>query len=68
MPALTRIGGVPVQLVEIPGLIESAHEDRGGGRALLGVLRNADAIVWCQAVTSPVAGLRVVRGEVTAAV
>ena len=32
--AVTRIGGVLVQLVEIPGLIEGAHEDRGGGRAL----------------------------------
>ncbi len=52
VPALTRIGGVLVQLVEIPGLIEGAHEDRGGGRALLGVLRNADAIVWCQAMTA----------------
>src|SRR5690242_21567618 len=33
--ALTRIGGVLVQLVEIPGLISGATEDRGGGRALL---------------------------------
>src|SRR5215208_4535682 len=48
VPALVRIGGVLVQLVEIPGLIEGAHEDRGGGRALLGVLRGADAIVFCQ--------------------
>ena len=47
VPALTRIGGVLVQLVEIPGLIEGATEDRGGGRALLGVLRSADAIVYC---------------------
>ena len=47
IPALTRIGGVLVQLVEIPGLIEGATEDRGGGRALLGVLRFADAIVYC---------------------
>ena len=42
--ALTRLRGVLVQLVEIPGLIEGAAEDRGGGRALLGVLRSADAI------------------------
>ena len=47
VPALTRIGGVLVQLVEIPGLIGGAAEDRGGGRALLGVLRTADAIVYC---------------------
>ena len=36
VPALTRIGGVLVQLVEIPGLIEGAHDDRGGGRASSG--------------------------------
>src|SRR6184192_4075840 len=47
VPALTRVGGVLVQLVEIPGLIEGAAEGRGGGRALLGVLRDADAIVFC---------------------
>src|SRR5215216_3855894 len=48
VPALVRIGGVLVQFVEIPGLIEGATEDRGGGRALLSVLRNADAAIFCQ--------------------
>ena len=67
VPALTRIGGVLVQLVEIPGLIEGAHEDRGGGRALLGVLRNADAIVFCHAANEPPAALEVVQREVAAA-
>src|SRR5580765_8574543 len=37
VPALTRIEGVLIQFVEIPGLIGGANEDRGGGRALLGV-------------------------------
>ncbi len=67
VPALTRIGGVLVQLVEIPGLIEGAHEDRGGGRTLLGVLRNADAIVWCRAADDRSPALDVVRAEVAAA-
>ena len=67
VPALTRIGGVLVQLVEIPGLIEGAAEDRGGGRALLGVLRNADGIVYCHAVDAPVHELETVRAEVIAA-
>jgi uncharacterized protein len=65
--SVTRIGGVLVQLVEIPGLIEGANEDRGGGRALLGVLRNADAIVFCHAAEAEPEELRVVRDEVTAA-
>ena len=67
VPALTRIGGVLVQLVEIPGLIDGAADDRGGGRALLGVLRNADAIVYCHACDAPLDALETVRGEVAAA-
>ncbi len=67
VPALTRIGGVLVQLVEIPGLIEGASEDRGGGRALLGVLRGADAIVFCHPAGAPLDELETVRAEVAAA-
>ena len=67
VPALVRIGGVLVQLVEIPGLIAGASEDRGGGRALLGVLRGADAIVYCQDITVPPRVLDEVRAEVCAA-
>jgi uncharacterized protein len=67
VPAVTRIRGVPVQLVEIPGLIEGATDDRGGGRALLGVLRGADAMVLCQDATAALDGLRSVRTELEAA-
>ena len=67
VPALTRIGGVLVQLVEIPGLIEGANDDRGGGRALLGVLRSADAIVFCARAGADPSELAIVRAEVQAA-
>src|SRR3954449_8322671 len=67
VPALTRLRGVLVQLVEIPGLIEGASEDRGGGRALLGVLRGADAMVLCQDASAPLDGLAAVRAELAAA-
>jgi small GTP-binding protein len=65
--ATTRLGGVLVQLVEIPGLIAGAAEDRGGGRALLGVLRNADAILYCHACNRPLDELETIRDEVAAA-
>jgi small GTP-binding protein len=65
--ALTRIGGVLVQLVEIPGLLSGAVEGRGGGRALLGVLRSADAIVYCLDVAEPYEALQEVRNEVALA-
>jgi small GTP-binding protein len=65
--ATTRLGGVFMQLVEIPGLIEGAADDRGGGRALLGVLRNADAIAWCHACDRPLSELETIRAEVASA-
>jgi ribosome-interacting GTPase 1 len=64
VPAIARIEGVLVQLVEIPGLIGGATDDRGGGRALLGVLRSADAIVYCGRAGSDPVELRTVMGEV----
>ena len=65
--ALTRIGGVLVQLVEIPGLISGAAEGRGGGRTLLGVVRGANAIVYCQDVGRPFDVLQDVRNEIALA-
>ncbi len=67
VPALTRVHGVLVQLVEIPGLIGGASDDKGGGRALLGVLRSADAIVFCARAAYPTNDLKAVRHELAAA-
>jgi small GTP-binding protein len=67
VPAVIRAGGVLVQLVEIPGLIAGAAEDKGGGRALLGVLRSADAMVLCQAAATYPAELELLRAELDAA-
>jgi uncharacterized protein len=65
--SLTRIHGVLVQLVEIPGLIEGAGQGRGGGRALLSVVRGADAIVFCHSAGSALGPLLAVRREVAEA-
>jgi small GTP-binding protein len=67
VPALTRVGGVLVQLVEIPGLLEGASAGRGGARPLLGVLRGADAILFCHDAGAPVDELRAVIDEVAGA-
>lgn len=63
VPSVTLIHDCRVQLVEIPGLIQGASEDRGGGKALLGVLRGADAMVLCHAANMPLAALATIRGE-----
>ena len=46
------------------GCIEGATDDRGGGRALLGVLRAADAIVYCaRAGADPTSSPGAARGR-----
>jgi small GTP-binding protein len=67
VPSVVYLHDCRVQLVEIPGLIAGAAEDRGGGKALLGVLRGADAIVLCLAVNMPLDELATVRAELDAA-
>ncbi len=67
VPSVTAIRGVRVQLVEIPGLIAGANDDRGGGRALLGVLRGADAVVLCLPASAPLDELETIRQELAAA-
>ncbi len=67
VPAVVRAGGVLVQLVEIPGLIAGASEGRGGGRALLSVLRTADAMVLCHTAGEPPEALAALRAELRAA-
>jgi small GTP-binding protein len=61
--AITRIEGIEIQLVEIPGLIAGAARGRGGGRALLGVLRRADAMVLCHDARQPPDRLLTIRTE-----
>lgn len=61
--AVTRIEGVEIQLVEIPGLIEGASQGRGGGRTLLGVLRHADAMVLCHDARRPPRDVLTIRRE-----
>jgi len=43
--ATALINGAQVQLVEIPGLIEGAREDRGHGRLYLGAAQDAQAFL-----------------------
>lgn len=66
VPAQVRIDRVLVQFVEIPGLLEGANDDHGGGRAYLGV-READAVVYCQDATAPPDDLRSVMSDVARA-
>ncbi|MFC1697825.1 GTPase [Nanoarchaeota archaeon] len=46
IPAIIKVDGIEIQLVEIPGLIEGATEDKGKQKRLLSIIRNADGIIF----------------------
>jgi small GTP-binding protein len=62
--AVVDIAGIYVQFVEVPGLIAGANDDRGGGRALLGVIRSADLSIVLHDPAEETLGLEVVLSEI----
>jgi uncharacterized protein len=46
IPAVVKLNGAQIQIVDLPGLIEGATEDAGGGKRLMGIVKNADGILF----------------------
>lgn len=63
IPAIVDFGGALVQIVEIPGLLQGASEDKGGGKAMLAAARNADYLVLMASVDTPIGKIEAVRRE-----
>lgn len=53
IPGVVRINGADMQLVDLPGLIEGASEDSGGGKRLLGLVKQTDGIILMCDATKP---------------
>ncbi|MDY6778316.1 MAG: GTP-binding protein [Candidatus Nanohaloarchaea archaeon] len=45
VPGIMKERGANIQLVDVPGLIGGAADDRGGGQQVISVIRNADMVV-----------------------
>ena len=64
VPGMMDYGGVKIQLVEVPGLVEGAALGKGMGPQLLSVIRNADAVaVVVDLSNDPVKQMRVLLKE-----
>lgn len=53
---MVKVNGAVVQMVDLPGLLDGAVDGKGGGRALLGCIRMADAALFVAPLTAD--GLR----------
>lgn len=53
IPAIVKINGAQIQIVDLPGLIKGATEDKGGGRRLIGIVKNTDGIIIMVDLTRP---------------
>ncbi|MFB6304359.1 MAG: OBG GTPase family GTP-binding protein [Haloferacaceae archaeon] len=49
-PGMLQYRGANIQILDVPGLIEGAAEGRGGGQAVLSVVRTADLVVFLLSV------------------
>lgn len=46
IPAIVKLNGAQIQIVDLPGLIEGATEDVGRGKRLIGIVKNTDGILF----------------------
>ena len=64
---MLKLAGAVVQLVDLPGLLRGAVDGKGGGRAVVGCIRMADAVLFVAPLTREgLADFRDVFAEVTA--
>ncbi len=45
IPGVVNINGAYFQIVDLPGIVEGAGEDVGGGKRLIGIIKNTDGII-----------------------
>jgi small GTP-binding protein len=63
IPAVINFNGAHIQIVDLPGLIEGATEDIGGGKRLIGIIKNCDGVILISDLTKPISELEKIAGE-----
>ena len=64
IPAVVNINGADIQIVDLPGLLEGAIDDIGGGKRLIGIVRGADGILFMHDLTKSISDLEKIMNEI----
>lgn len=53
IPGTLTYNGAKIQVLDLPGLVEGAHEGRGGGTKIASVIRTADLLLFIVDIKTP---------------
>ncbi len=53
IPGTLIYNGAKIQIVDLPGLVEGAHEGKGGGAKIASVIRTADLLLFIVDINTP---------------
>jgi uncharacterized protein len=63
IPGVVDINGAEFQIIDLPGLVEGAVDDVGGGRRLIGIVKGSDGIILMHDLTKPLADVEKIVNE-----
>ncbi|KAF5369778.1 hypothetical protein D9758_001154 [Tetrapyrgos nigripes] len=63
VPGTVKVHGAPIQILDLPGIIEGANDNRGRGRQVIAVARTCNLIFIVLDVLKPLGDKKVIEGE-----
>lgn len=66
VPGTVKVHGAPIQILDLPGIIEGANDGRGRGRQVIAVARTCNLIFIVLDVLKPLGDKKIIEGELEA--
>ncbi|KAI9507721.1 developmentally regulated GTP binding protein 1 [Russula earlei] len=63
VPGTLKVHGSPIQILDLPGIIEGANDGRGRGRQVIAVARTCNLIFIVLDVLKPLGDKKIIEGE-----
>jgi uncharacterized protein len=67
LPAIVNINSAEIQIVDLPGLLPGAVDDIGGGKRLIGIVKQADGIILMHDLSKDISEVLKIQDELVKA-